>query len=182
MTMPTEDQMEQAADLLRPKGSQPADDVPVAVITLFRSSYVLAGTGPEFDLSSTGHRRWFADRCYQAAQSIINLDPAETNNIITTAPEVLTPLNEADSQESFMASSIANVAADYSEATEEAPEVSRTHFEVYQGEDGWRWRLRAGNGEPIASGEAYATKRSALHAVALIADVDGDTRIEALPE
>ncbi len=29
-------------------------------------------------------------------------------------------------------------------------------FEYYKGKDGWRWRLRAGNSEIIASGEAYA--------------------------
>jgi uncharacterized protein YegP (UPF0339 family) len=32
-------------------------------------------------------------------------------------------------------------------------------FEVYKDQSGqFRWRLRAPNGEPIASGEAYTTK------------------------
>lgn len=106
MSLPTEGQLEQAAELLRPKGSQPADDVPVAVITIFRSSYVMSGTGPEIDLSSVAHRRWLADRCFQAAQSIVGLDDDETHNIITTAPEVLTPLTDAETQMVFAASTL----------------------------------------------------------------------------
>lgn len=33
---------------------------------------------------------------------------------------------------------------------------------------GWRWRLRAGNGKIIASGEGYVRKRDCLHAVDLV--------------
>lgn len=39
-------------------------------------------------------------------------------------------------------------------------------FEVYQAQDGWRWRLVAGNGEIVADGsEAYSTKWDAERAV-----------------
>src|SRR5689334_4236954 len=38
-------------------------------------------------------------------------------------------------------------------------------FEVYRDRSGrFRWRLKAGNGEPIASGEAYDTKAGAVRA------------------
>lgn len=43
------------------------------------------------------------------------------------------------------------------------------HFRVYQDGDGyWRWRLRGGNNEIIASGEAYVRKDSCLNAVELV--------------
>ncbi|QAY73754.1 DUF1508 domain-containing protein [Agromyces protaetiae] len=38
-------------------------------------------------------------------------------------------------------------------------------FEVYEGGDGWRWRLIAGNGENVASGQAYASKDGAKKGV-----------------
>jgi len=43
-------------------------------------------------------------------------------------------------------------------------------FEVYTDAAGeFRWRLKAANGEPIASsGEGYKSKDSALHAIDLI--------------
>jgi uncharacterized protein YegP (UPF0339 family) len=34
-------------------------------------------------------------------------------------------------------------------------------FEIYQSGDGFRWRLKASNGQIIAVGEAYTTKASA---------------------
>lgn len=34
-------------------------------------------------------------------------------------------------------------------------------FEIYQSGDGFRWRLRAGNGEIVATGEQYSTKDGA---------------------
>lgn len=37
-------------------------------------------------------------------------------------------------------------------------------FVVYQAPDGWRWRLVAGNGEVVASGEAYTRKADAVRA------------------
>ena len=34
-------------------------------------------------------------------------------------------------------------------------------FEVYEAKDGFRFRLKAGNGEIVATGEAYATRDGA---------------------
>lgn len=34
-------------------------------------------------------------------------------------------------------------------------------FEVYQSKNGYRWRLKAGNGEVVATGEEYTTKDGA---------------------
>ncbi len=34
-------------------------------------------------------------------------------------------------------------------------------FEIYQSGAGFRWRLRAGNGEIVATGEEYSTKDGA---------------------
>ncbi len=39
-------------------------------------------------------------------------------------------------------------------------------FEIYQANDGWRWRLIAANGNIVAdSGEAYSSKWNAKRAV-----------------
>ena len=35
-------------------------------------------------------------------------------------------------------------------------------FEVYQSKNGYRWRLKAGNGEVVAIGEEYTTKDGAM--------------------
>lgn len=35
-------------------------------------------------------------------------------------------------------------------------------FEVYPSSKGWRWRLKAGNGEIVATGEEYSTKDGAV--------------------
>lgn len=35
-------------------------------------------------------------------------------------------------------------------------------FEVYEAKDGFRWRLKAGNGEIVATGESYPTKAGAI--------------------
>lgn len=34
-------------------------------------------------------------------------------------------------------------------------------FEVYESKNGYRWRLKAGNGEIVATGEEYADKAGA---------------------
>lgn len=39
----------------------------------------------------------------------------------------------------------------------------------------WRWRLRAGNGEIMASGEDYVNKTDALRAIQLIRRLDHNT-------
>lgn len=41
----------------------------------------------------------------------------------------------------------------------------RPRIEVYQAADGWRWRLKAENGEIVATGEAYTTKQGAERGV-----------------
>lgn len=35
-------------------------------------------------------------------------------------------------------------------------------FEVYKSNNGYRWRLKAGNGEIVATGEEYASKDGAV--------------------
>lgn len=40
----------------------------------------------------------------------------------------------------------------------------RKHVEVFQARDGWRWRVRAANGEITAQSEVYANKSSAMRA------------------
>ena len=34
-------------------------------------------------------------------------------------------------------------------------------IELFEGKDGWRWRLRAANGEILATSEAYSSKDAA---------------------
>lgn len=58
-------------------------------------------------------------------------------------------------------------------AKKTATKARAPFFEVYKTEDvsfaaPWRWRLKAGNGEIIASGESYFNKADALHCVDLI--------------
>jgi uncharacterized protein YegP (UPF0339 family) len=45
------------------------------------------------------------------------------------------------------------------------------HFEVFPGgdEDDYRWRLRAANGETVASGEGFTTRHDAHRACADVA-------------
>ena len=40
----------------------------------------------------------------------------------------------------------------------------RPRFTVYQAADGWRWRLIAGNGRIVATGEAHTRKADAERA------------------
>lgn len=35
-------------------------------------------------------------------------------------------------------------------------------FEIYEAKDGFRFRLKAGNGEVVATGEAYSSKTAAI--------------------
>lgn len=37
-------------------------------------------------------------------------------------------------------------------------------WEVYASKNGYRWRLKAGNGEVVATGEEYTTKAAAVAA------------------
>jgi hypothetical protein len=40
----------------------------------------------------------------------------------------------------------------------------RRRLEVYAADDGWRWRLKAGNGEIVATGEAHTREQDAERA------------------
>lgn len=193
MTAPiTAEQLQDAANIIAPKGSQPADDTPVAVVTLYRSSFVMSITHHEvFDPTAPAHRQWFAERCQQAADAMSNLDDGENSNIILTAPDTLIDLGDAieaadvpailqPSEALIPLTGGRKILVDAEGQDTPQAAADRTHFEVYDSTDGWRWRLRAGNGEPIASGEAYASKRAALHALTLIAAVDDETPIEKL--
>jgi uncharacterized protein YegP (UPF0339 family) len=42
-------------------------------------------------------------------------------------------------------------------------------FEVYQADDGWRWRLQAANARIVASGEGFTRKRDAVRACEAVA-------------
>lgn len=49
-------------------------------------------------------------------------------------------------------------------------------FELYKDSQGyWRWRLKAGNGEKIASGEGYVNKQDCISAVNLVMDTNRST-------
>lgn len=39
-----------------------------------------------------------------------------------------------------------------------------TEIEVYEGDDGWRWRAKAGNGETVATGEQHGSFSDARRA------------------
>lgn len=55
----------------------------------------------------------------------------------------------------------------------------KAKFEVYKSGGGYRWRLKAANGEPIASGEEYSSKQGAMNALeALKRAVDGAEVVE----
>jgi uncharacterized protein YegP (UPF0339 family) len=49
-------------------------------------------------------------------------------------------------------------------------------FELYRSVGEWRWRLRAVNGEIIASGEGYHNREDCCHAVGLLMDTTRQTR------
>jgi uncharacterized protein YegP (UPF0339 family) len=53
---------------------------------------------------------------------------------------------------------------------------STMKYELYQSGGGWRWRLRAANGEIVASGEAYRNKDDCVHAVNLLMDTTRQTK------
>ena len=44
-------------------------------------------------------------------------------------------------------------------------------FEIYKNKKGeFRWRLIATNGEPVATGEAYASKKGVMNVIAKLKD------------
>lgn len=44
----------------------------------------------------------------------------------------------------------------------------------------WRWRLRAANGEIVASGEAYSSRRDAFRAAATVVDLAAEADIHTV--
>ncbi|WP_260955627.1 YegP family protein [Pseudomonas citri] len=62
------------------------------------------------------------------------------------------------------------------------------YFEIYRqtrgthssGKGQWRWRLRAGNHETIASGESYVNKSDCLHVIQLIKSAHGETPVKEI--
>jgi uncharacterized protein len=51
-------------------------------------------------------------------------------------------------------------------------------FEIYQDSSRqWRWRLKAANGEKLASGEAYRNKDDCLTCIGSLMDTDRKTPV-----
>jgi uncharacterized protein len=58
------------------------------------------------------------------------------------------------------------------------------HFEIYRRRlhrAPWRWRLRAANGEIIASGQGYRRRIDCVNAIDLIRKQAGNAELETLP-
>lgn len=53
-------------------------------------------------------------------------------------------------------------------------------FEMYKSGGQYRWRLKAGNGEIIASGESYVNRQSCIDAVHLVMDTNRSTQFVEL--
>lgn len=54
----------------------------------------------------------------------------------------------------------------------------RAKFEVYESRDGqFRWRLKAGNGEIVATSEGYTTKYSAKRSAERVKEIAGNAEI-----
>lgn len=49
--------------------------------------------------------------------------------------------------------------------------MNQERFEVYQSKDGWRWRLKGGNGRIVAIGEAHTRKSDAIRACKRLTDI-----------
>ena len=50
-------------------------------------------------------------------------------------------------------------------------------FEVYESKSGWRWRLKAGKGEVVATGEEYTTKDGAVRGCEAVARAAADAEV-----
>lgn len=44
--------------------------------------------------------------------------------------------------------------------------MKQSKFEIFKSDDGWRFRLRASNGEIVCQSEGYTTKRGAVRGAA----------------
>ena len=53
--------------------------------------------------------------------------------------------------------------------------------ELFKGQDGWRWRKVAANGEIVSGSEAYASKRNARRAAQAEAQREGLEVVEVEP-
>ena len=54
-------------------------------------------------------------------------------------------------------------------------------FEVYHSKAGYRWRLKASNGEIVAMGEEYTTKHAAQHGCDAVRRAAADAIIVETP-
>lgn len=58
--------------------------------------------------------------------------------------------------------------------------MNEPRFQVYQDVSGhYRWRLKAGNGEIVAAGEAYASKQNAINAAFLVQQIAQSAKVYA---
>lgn len=59
---------------------------------------------------------------------------------------------------------------------------SNTHFELWENgsTQQWHWRLRAGNGEIVAHGEAYTTRSAARRAITIVKRTNAATEVEEI--
>ena len=55
-------------------------------------------------------------------------------------------------------------------------------FEVYPSKNGYRWRLKAGKGEVVATGEEYASKDGAMRGCEAVARAAADADIVEVDE
>lgn len=61
--------------------------------------------------------------------------------------------------------------------------MARASVEFYEDEAGdSRWRLRAGNGEPVAEGEGHSSERDAKRAFVGMIDVAEEALVAAMEE
>jgi hypothetical protein len=57
--------------------------------------------------------------------------------------------------------------------------VQATRGQVFQRGDGWRFRIKAGNGEVIATGEAYRNRKDAEAAARALLPDDAPLEVQA---
>lgn len=55
-------------------------------------------------------------------------------------------------------------------------------FEIYASGDGYRWRLKAANGEPIALSEHYVTRANAMNGIESVIKAAPEATIVELEE
>lgn len=61
--------------------------------------------------------------------------------------------------------------------------MARASVEFYEDEAGeWRWRVKGGNGEPVATGEGHSSERDAKRAFVGMIDVAEEALVTAMEE